>query len=141
MKAIRLILVSAMLINCYAVAQIKKTLHPAIQFVNKDWKTVLATAKKLHKPIFVDAYAAWCMPCREMKRHVFTNRKIAESFNARFINFTIDVEKNAGVSFADHYEVTAYPTLLFIDSDGRVIKQTEGYMDAKSLEAFAADID
>lgn len=129
-----------MLFSCLAIAQVKKATHTSIQFVNKDWNSVLAMAKKTHKLIFVDAYASWCAPCREMKQNVFTNPSIANSFNQRFINFTIDVEKKAGIAFAGHYEVNAYPTLFFIDGDGKVIKQMEGYMDAKTLAAFAADI-
>lgn len=129
-----------MLFSSLAIAQVKKASTTRIQFVNKDWSSILDMARKTHKPIFVDAYASWCAPCKEMKQNVFTNPGIANSFNQRFINFTVDIEKKAGIAFAERYQVNAYPTLLFIGGDGKEIKRMESYMDAKALAAFAADM-
>ncbi|MDO3643597.1 thioredoxin fold domain-containing protein [Mucilaginibacter sp. L3T2-6] len=140
MKAIKLMLLAVVLWISHAAAQGREKPLPHIRFIDKDWKSVLALSKKTHKPIFVDAFTTWCAPCQEMRQKTFTDRTIAARFNARYINVAVDVEKNGGVAFADHYQVTAYPTLLFINSDGELIKRLEGFTDAKDLGAAAANI-
>jgi len=139
-RVIKHLLLAGAFIMSSAIAQVKRTPHTGIQFLNKDWQSVLAIAKRAHKPIFVDAYTTWCAPCQEMKQTTFKDKGIASSFNASFVNVAIDVEKSAGVSFADQYQVTAYPTLLFINADGQVIKRLEGFADAKQLAAAASNI-
>ena len=141
-RVIKSLLLTCAFIVSSAAAQVKHTPHTGtgIQFLNKDWQSVLAIAKKAHKPIFVDAYTTWCAPCQEMKQTTFKDTGIAGSFNASFVNVAIDVEKGTGTSFADQYQVTAYPTLLFINADGQVIKRLEGFADAKQLAAAAANI-
>lgn len=139
-KAIKCFFLACVLIVTDAGAQVKHASKPGVHFLEKDWQSVLTLAKKMHKPIFVDAYTTWCAPCQEMKQKTFTDPNIAAVFNARFINVAIDVEHDAGISFADHYLVTVYPTLFFIDADGRVIKRMEGFADAKQLAAAAANM-
>jgi len=133
MKAGKYILVIGTFLSSLAIAQGKKTSQTAIHFLDTDWRNALALAKQSHKPVFVDAYASWCVPCQQMRQTTFKNRHIADYFNAHYINVTIDVEKNAGKLFADQYQVATYPTLLFINEDGRVIKRMEGFIDAKDL--------
>lgn len=140
MKAIKLILLACALWGSQAAAQVKEKPLPHIRFINKDWKSVLALSKKMHKPIFVDAFTTWCAPCQQMRQKTFTDRIIAVRFNTRFINVAVDVEKNDGIAFADHYQVTAYPTLLFINSNGELIERLEGFTDAKALWAVAANV-
>lgn len=140
MKAIRFILAFTIFFSFHAIAQIKKMPHKGIQFIDKDWNAILAMAKKEHKLVFVDAYAIWCAPCQEMKMSVFTDRSLASSFNQRFVNFMIDVEKKGGIEFAAHYQIDTYPTLLFINADGKLIKKIEGFIDARTLAEFAAEI-
>lgn len=113
---------------------------PEIKFINKDWSSILLLAKQQHKPIFVDAYAIWCAPCKELKSSTFRDRKLAVYFNAHYINVSIDVEKGEGTGLADKYDVNSYPTLLFIDGEGNLIKKKEGFVDAKQLMAIASAV-
>ncbi len=60
---------------------------------NPTWTTVLAQAKKENKMIFLDAYATWCGPCKQMDSEVYTNSAVANFYNANFINVKYDMEK------------------------------------------------
>lgn len=133
-------LICSLLLIGYAVAQPKSKAQPAINFLNKDLGSALQLAKQLHKPVFVDAYTNWCAPCQELKKQTFTNKQVAAYFNTHYINIAIDVEQGAGVKFADQYAVDSYPTLLFIDENGQVIKKTEGFVDAKQLLAIVSGV-
>lgn len=104
-----------------------------IQFEEGSWNEVLAKAKKENKPIFVDAYAVWCGPCKYMSYNVFPDAAVGEFYNKNFINYKFDMERGEGPKFASDYQVRAYPTFLFIDGDGKVQYRTLG---GKQIDAF-----
>jgi len=105
-----------------------------IQF-QKDakWNDLLAKAKAENKLIFMDAYAVWCGPCKMMDSKVFSQAEAGTFFNANFVNAKFDMEKGEGLELAKTYEVRAYPTLLFIDGDGKIAHRILGYHE---LEEF-----
>jgi len=121
-------------------AQQRPATKTAIRFVTKSWNDVLALSQKLHKPIFMDAYAVWCIPCQDLKAQTFTDPRIAAYFNKHFINVAVDMEKGEGPKLADEYAIDSYPTLLFIDSNGKLIKKAEGFFDAVQLAKIASEV-
>ena len=56
-----------------------------IQFDKSEWKSILTKAEKENKLVFVDAYAAWCGPCKKMDRDVFSKKEVGDYFNAKFV--------------------------------------------------------
>lgn len=120
MKAILLFLFSAPLL---VAAQ-------GIRFENTGWTALLAKAKAEKKLIFVDAFATWCGPCKQMTSKVFPQKSVGDFYNRNFINAKIDMEKGEGVSLATKYNVTAYPTYLFVNGDGKIVHKAIGYIEA-----------
>jgi thiol-disulfide isomerase/thioredoxin len=108
----------------------------SIKFFEGTWAESLAEAKANNKLIFVDAYASWCGPCKRMAATVFTQKKVGDYFNERFLNFKIDMEKGEGPAFGRKYPVRAFPTLLFIDYDGTLVHRQVGAQGAGSLLAL-----
>lgn len=104
-----------------------------IQFEEGNWKKILAKAADQDRLIFVDAYAEWCGPCKMMARDVFTQAEVGEYYNSNFVNAKIDMEKGEGTGLARKYKVRAYPTLLFIDSNGELVHRAVGYQDAEAF--------
>ena len=109
-----------------------------IQF-NKEAKfeTFLATAKSENKLVFVEFYADWCTPCKMMEQQVFSDKSIGDFFNKKFVNVKVDSEKGNGPDLAAIFEVTALPTLLFLDEIGRVVERREGAAFHKDLMNMA----
>lgn len=98
-----------------------------IRFVSSDkLMPVLERAKKENKLVFVDIYAEWCVPCKMMERDVFSDKTVSNLMNEKFISMKVDAEKGNGASLAAIFEVIAYPTLLFLDENGRVLERKEG---------------
>lgn len=108
-----------------------------ILFQNTKWDQVLAKAKAENKPIFIDVYTSWCGPCKMMAKNVFTQKSIADKFNSSFVNYKLDAEKGEGVSIASKYQVNAYPTYLFLNSDGSLIYRSIGSMTAEKFSSEA----
>lgn len=90
-------------------------------------------AKAQKKLIFVDIYTTWCGPCKEMDKKTFTESSVGDKFNARFINYKVDAEKGFGVNLAKRYNVTSYPTCLFVDATENLMYKQEGLLRAPDL--------
>ena len=97
-----------------------------IKFFHGTYSQAVAKAKKENKLVFLDAYATWCGPCKWMARNTFTKQSVGDYFNDKFVSIKIDMEKGEGKQLARKFGLRVYPTLFFIDGDGKVIKKTEG---------------
>ena len=116
-----------------SVLAINQTFSQGINFRQDDWQNVLVQAKAQKKLIFVDIYTAWCGPCKEMDKKTFTDVSVGDKFNARFINYKVDAEKGFGITLAKRYNVTSYPTCLFVDPSENLIYKQEGLLRAPDL--------
>ena len=109
----------------------------SINFEHGTFKELKEKALKEHKLIFMDAYTTWCGPCKYLAKYVFTNDTVADNYNGNFINAKFDMEKGEGLELAKQYEVSCYPTLLFIDGNGNLVHKTAGAGDAKGMVELA----
>lgn len=98
-----------------------------IQFHQGKWEEALQKAEKEGKPVFLDISASWCGPCKMLKSRTFPNDEVGEFYNANFVNVMVDGEKGEGIELARKYKIRGYPTLIYLDSSGKVIAQTAGY--------------
>lgn len=112
----------------------------SIQFVEKPFAEIISIAKKQKKMVFLDAYTTWCGPCKWIATKIFSNDTIADFYNKEFICCHFDMEKGEGLELARRYQVKAYPTLLFINSEGQVIhlrvgapRKVQDYIDMAHL--------
>ena len=108
-----------------------------IVFFEGTWSEAQEAAKAEGKPIFLDAYASWCGPCKVLKSRVFTDASVGAYFNENFINVKMDMERGEGRKLAQQYRVQAYPSLYFIEADGSVVKQAVGYHSSEQILALA----
>ncbi|MBD0824242.1 thioredoxin family protein [Aestuariibaculum marinum] len=86
----------------------------------------LNKAKAENKLVFIDFYTAWCGPCKKMAREIFPLSTVGEMYNKNFINLKLDAEKE-GEAIAKQYNVTGYPTFLYLDTNGKVLLKDSAY--------------
>ena len=134
----------------------------AVTSTQINWMTVeeaIAAAAKNPKKIMVDVYTKWCGPCKMMSQNTFTDPTFIEYMNANYYCVKFDAEsaepvqykgqtysnpdfdatkqgRNGVHQFARYLNVSAYPTLVFLDENGTYIGPVVGYKLAKDLEIF-----
>lgn len=112
-----------------------------ISFDKMSLEKALKQAKKEDKLIFIDCYTSWCGPCKRMAATTFQEEEVGKFFNKNFINLKVDIEKDEdGPEIARRYRVRAYPTLIVINGDGNLVKQTVGFQTSDKLMAFAKSV-
>ena len=129
----KILTLTALVISVFSFSQ------TGMKFEESDFKTVLAKAKKENKLIFLDAYAAWCGPCKLMVKNIFPLQTVGDYYNANFVNVKIDMEKGEGIELAKKFKVQGYPTYLFIDGDGNEVHRTMGYVKEEDFIQFGKD--
>ena len=122
MKKILFILIIPMIFAWIPAISQKRS----ITFIEKPFSELLAQAKAENKLIFLDAYTTWCGPCKWMAANMFTRDTIADYYNKTFICAHFDMEKGEGPELAKSFQVTVYPTLLFINSAGELVHKQAG---------------
>lgn len=94
-------------------------------------------AIKENKLIFLDVYTDWCLPCKMMDEDVFKDKKLGDYYNENFISFKANAEAAVGSDFAALYQVKGYPTLLFLDSSGRLLVEKTGIVRKREMYELA----
>lgn len=111
-----------------------------IAFEKGTFEEILAKAKAEKKLVFLDAFAVWCGPCKLMEKNVFTLPAVSSFYNKNFINARIDMEKGEGIGIASKYGVRSYPSFLFLNGDGEVVKRSFGYMPEENFLALGKEV-
>jgi thiol-disulfide isomerase/thioredoxin len=84
------------------------------------------------KKAILFVHTSWCAPCKQME--TFLDGVIAQFPDVLF--FDIDGDKEKGIK--SKYGVSCYPTIIFLDENGKVIETLQGGY--SSAEGFAARI-
>ena len=83
-----------------------------------------ATARSENKPLMIDFFATWCLPCLEMEKTVYSHPGIQEKLKD-FVALKVDCTEETAVcqSMVKRFNVVGWPTILFLSPEGVVIDQ------------------
>ena len=124
-----------------------------------EWLTLteaLEKQKTQPKKIFIDIYTDWCGWCKVMSKNTFSHQQIAAYINQYFYPVRFNAETtdtieylgkqyvNKGVGRKPTHELAyvltnnrpSYPTITYLDEQGKLIQALPGYMDVKKIEPF-----
>jgi len=111
--------------------------YSQIIFEELEWSDALEKAKREKKVIFLEAYATWSEPCQLLEKYTFSDLEVANFYNESFLNVRLDMEEYPGIGLAEKYDVSIYPTMLFIDGNGKLLHRGCGAMEAAELLELA----
>lgn len=102
-----------------------------IAFAAGSFDEALAKARSERRLLLVDVYTDWCGWCRKLDREVFSDRRVAEAARD-LVAVRVNAEKG-GEKVADRYDVQGFPTILFVDGSGNIVKRIDGYVDVAEM--------
>lgn len=107
-----------------------------VKFITGTWAEVLAKARAENKPIFIDFYATWCGPCKQMDKNEFTNETLADYFQQNFIAYKVDVDRQEA-ELVQSVNIEAMPTFGFFTPQSKLVFKEVGYTQADALLVLA----
>ena len=125
-RVIRLACASLLLVAGAAFALPRST-GSSVEWKKYDTAAVSTTGK----PVIIDFYADWCIPCKELDEKTFSNGDVAGELG-RFTRVKADLTKPedpAVQELTKKYRIVGVPTIVFLDSSGREL-------DAQRLTGF-----
>ena len=119
----------------------------------------LAAQEKAPKKIIMDVYTTWCGPCKLLDKNTFGDKDVAKFINKNYYPVKFNAEgpeeityqdftytnpnyqparkgRNATHFFADALKLTGYPSIVFFQEDGTLIRALPGYRSPQDLEIF-----
>lgn len=81
-----------------------------------------------NKPIFMDFFATWCVPCLEMEKTTFSQPEIQNFLKENFIPIKINCTEETPQCkrLVDKYGIIGWPTMLVLNPQGEVIEKIVG---------------
>jgi thiol:disulfide interchange protein len=98
------------------------------------WKGSLEAALKIaareKKPIFIDFWAEWCGPCKEMLATTYKDKAVVAR-SKQFVPVLINADEQP--KLLEKFGISGIPTVVFLDAKGKVLLQTTGLETSKEF--------
>ena len=116
--------------------------------------------KKNPKKIMIDMYTVWCGPCKMLDRNTFKNSDVANYINTYYYAVKFNAEgddevtyqgkkytnpnykpelakrRNSPHQLTRYFNVRAYPSMVFLDENLKVLTTLRGYQNPQQLELY-----
>ncbi len=112
----------------------------------KNFDEALKLAKEEDKMVIVDVYTDWCGWCKKMDKESYNNSDIKDIIEDNFILVRLNAEgsgtsKYNGKQYKDselaaYFQVTGYPTTVFLKPNGKIIEFNYDKYKMKNLPGY-----
>lgn len=89
-----------------------------------DYEEAKQRAQAEHKLLLVNIHAEWCVPCKQLQAGTLSDPGLADEIAQTCVPLSLDLDLQGDV--VNQWQVTAYPTQLFLSPDGRVVHSLVG---------------
>lgn len=103
----------------------------------------VAVSARERKAILYDFNAEWCGPCHRLEEAVFADPESARFINRSFVPVSVvDRQQEDGHNpplteeLQKKYAISAFPTLVLVSSDGRLLGKLEGFPGSERVMEF-----
>jgi len=112
--------------------------QPAARVRWTDFGAALERARVEDKPILATFVTRWCGYCGQMEKTTWRDPSVLSRLGD-VVAVRVDAEDAtvrdgySGLALAERYGVQGYPTLVVLDTGGRVVARTSGYLSSRDL--------
>jgi thiol:disulfide interchange protein DsbD len=97
----------------------------------------IADAKVQNKPVLMDFYADWCIPCLELDRKTFTDAEVIDA-TKEFIRLKVDLthfDSPDSEALRKKFNIAGVPTVVFLNKNGQEVLSSRvvGYVPPKEF--------
>jgi thiol:disulfide interchange protein DsbD len=110
------------------------------------YKEAIEGSKKNGKPILLEFYADWCIPCIEMEKTIFKDHAVIKELKNNFNFVRLNTEKEQEIfcegetlpvlDYHELWEIPGIPSFAVLNKDGSLRHLTTGTFEKKTFLNF-----
>ena len=110
-----------------------------------DWQHYSSTLEltKADKPVIIDFYADWCIPCKELDASTFSNSEVIKA-SKEYLALKADMTKSLSPeveALRNKFNIIGVPTVLILNKKGDEVKRITGYIDPEEFYNIIKNVD
>ena len=117
------VLVLVTLVSCAKERKEARAQRDAIAWLTS-YEAALQTARNERCAVMIDFYTDWCGWCKKLDADTYVDKQVI-SASSDFVSLKLDADQERAV--AARYNITGFPTILFIDAAGNEVHRVVGY--------------
>ncbi len=100
----------------------------------------LVEAKNTGRPVILDFYADWCIPCHELEQFTYSDANVIRALDS-FERMKVDLTRSDSPDVSaviERFNIVGVPTLVFLDAQGNEVEDARvtGFISAGDLLAI-----
>jgi thiol:disulfide interchange protein DsbD len=106
----------------------RSLLSPRAGFPSPDWRPYSLQARQgalaEKRPVMIDFYADWCIPCKELDRFSFSDPGVL-ALSKEFLALKADLTRSESTEVLEltrHFQIKGVPTIVFLDASGKELE-------------------
>lgn len=106
--------------------------HGRVEWFEGTFDQALAEAAKSKKIVLLDFWTKTCPYCKQLDRQTLNDNTVVEEARG-FVCLPVDAESADGRPIAERYGITAWPALVYLESDGTLRDRFAGFRGPQQL--------
>jgi len=106
-----------------------------VNFQTATYEEMVANAQKSQMPFFIVFGIEECAVCKKMEQNTYSKPNVTEYVRQNLTPYKVDALSFDGISIAQHFNVSQFPTIMIFDEAGKRICTIKGYNNPESLLA------
>lgn len=103
-----------------------------------DYNAARSIARERNRPMLLDFGTPNCFWCKQLDATTFRDPGIVRVLSEKFVLVKIDAVRTPALAQA--MEVNAYPTLIFLSPEGKVVSRQDGYVDVARMQGLLTKV-
>jgi thioredoxin-related protein len=94
----------------------------------------MTRARSTNKLVMIELYTDSCVWCRKLEKETFRNKEVV-SLTKDLLAVKLNAEKEGGPT-TQIYGIEAFPAILVLNRNGRIVGRQDGYVPPKEFARF-----